>query len=118
MNLGLYIKKQREELGWTLRDLAEKSAISDSRLAEIERGRSYRTENPTRPSRENLASIANALNVPFDLLLALAGYEREQAPVELSPAARVAAALFETIPMERQELALRVLSAFVFRDDT
>lgn len=57
------IKRIREEKGMTQKQLADKVGISGAFMSLIEKG----TNNP---SEENLQKIANALDVPVEILLA------------------------------------------------
>ena len=50
------IKKRREELGMSQKDLAEKAGISQSFLCDIEQGRS-------KPSIDTALKIAEVLNI-------------------------------------------------------
>jgi transcriptional regulator with XRE-family HTH domain len=64
--LGAFIRSQRAIAHLTLRDLAERADVSNAYLSQIERG-------VHEPSIRVLHSIAEALGVPLDLLLAQAG---------------------------------------------
>lgn len=109
---GAQVRAKREMLGWTVRDAAPRLGISRSRLSEIERGQSYSTGNPTRPSRELVEKIAEVYGLPLELLLVLAGYP-EEAPLELSPASRDMLVLFERLTPDGQRLALGMLRMLV-----
>jgi len=60
--LGIKLKQLRQEKGYTLKDLAEKTALSLSYLSEIEKGKKY-------PKPEKIIAIAKALNISFDELV-------------------------------------------------
>lgn len=62
MSIGSNIKKLRNQEGLTQRELAKKSNLSRSYLADIERDR-------YNPSLESLKLIANSLNVNISMLL-------------------------------------------------
>lgn len=64
--LGQFIKAQRLQAQLSLRDLAERTNVSNPYLSQIERGLHE-------PSMRVLKSIAGALNVPVDALLSHAG---------------------------------------------
>jgi transcriptional regulator with XRE-family HTH domain len=64
--LGAFIRSQREIAGLSLRELSELAEVSNAYLSQVERGLHE-------PSIRVLHSIAGALGVPFDLLLAQAG---------------------------------------------
>ncbi len=66
---GKRIRELREERGYSLQQLAQKSTISTSYLSEIERETKC-------PSLKTLNKIAKALNYPCDQLLERGGSER------------------------------------------
>jgi transcriptional regulator with XRE-family HTH domain len=66
-NLGIIVKRQRNRLGLTLKDLAEKSGVSISHLGRIEKAQRY-------PSVEILRKIAEPLDFDDKELFHLAGY--------------------------------------------
>jgi transcriptional regulator with XRE-family HTH domain len=61
--LGKRLNKRRSELGLSLRDLAEKTALTASFLSQVER-------DLTNPSLKTLERIADALDVPLLYFLA------------------------------------------------
>ena len=63
MSLGEYIAAKRKEKGWSQRDLATASNISNAEISRLESGK--RKE----PSPSVLKEIAKALGVPFEELL-------------------------------------------------
>src|SRR5438132_4107073 len=83
---GDRIREFREDLGWTLEELAKKTHLSKSFLSEIE-------NNNRNASSENVLKIANALGASLDYLLrgevARSASRREpiQIPATLSIAA-------------------------------
>jgi transcriptional regulator with XRE-family HTH domain len=64
--LGAFIRTQRAMASLSLRELAERTDVSNAYLSQIERGLHE-------PSIRVLHSIAAALGVPLDLMLAQAG---------------------------------------------
>jgi transcriptional regulator with XRE-family HTH domain len=64
--LGGFIRAQRLTAGLSLRDLAERTGVSNAYLSQIERGLHE-------PSITVLRSIADALEVPLESLLTRAG---------------------------------------------
>lgn len=74
--LGLYIKEKRKEKGLSIRRLAELSDISHTEVKRIEDGLRKQT------SPLVLRSIATALGVQYEELMAAAGYIDEPASVE------------------------------------
>lgn len=107
-DFGSYLKAQRKARGWTLKEAADRIGTSTSRLAEVERGKSYHTEHATRPSRDLVERMAKAYELPADLLLIEAGYTPSPAK-ELSPEASRMLLLFESLPLDRRQLALGIL---------
>lgn len=69
--LGDYIKERRLSKEWSKRKLAEKSSISHSEVHRIENG------ERTNPSVPVLNALAEALGVPKDELLRVAGYKAD-----------------------------------------
>jgi len=70
-NFGTRIRKLREEKKLTLRGLAERSNLSYSFIASLEKGR-------YNPSRESIYSLANPLDADVNELLMLARFLPEQ----------------------------------------
>ena len=68
MSFGSELKRIRNNLGLTVREVAKRSDISHSYLSQVENGR----RNPPKP--ETLIKIAKGLNVNSDDLMYLAGY--------------------------------------------
>lgn len=62
-SIGKRIRKYREEKGWRQEDFAEKTGLSVTYTGMIERGEKV-------PKLETFITIANALEVSADLLLA------------------------------------------------
>lgn len=63
VDLGRRVRKQRTSLGWTQEQLAEKISVSTSFVGHVERG-------SRKASLETLVSLANALEVSLDYLMA------------------------------------------------
>ena len=61
-DIGDQLRARRHELGWSLRDLADRLGVSPSLISQIERGRA-------KPSVSTLYSIVQALDVSLDELL-------------------------------------------------
>jgi transcriptional regulator with XRE-family HTH domain len=106
---GVRLKELREAKGWTLRRAADHIGISHRRLGELERGQSWGTGNPTRPSRETVVAIAEAYDMPRDFLLELAGFAREHA--DLTDSEAMLLATFRSLESAQQALALRLVRA-------
>ncbi|MGL6170216.1 MAG: helix-turn-helix domain-containing protein, partial [Fusobacteriaceae bacterium] len=62
MNIGERIKRNRNQKGMSLRELAEKVVLSASFISQIEQGKAS-------PSIENLKKIANCLDVRVSYLI-------------------------------------------------
>ncbi len=107
-DFGAFIKSKREARNWTLREAADHIDISSSRLSEIERGVSYHTERPTRPTPDLVERIARVYDVPVAYALAEAGYTPHNG-LRLAPDAELLVSLFESLDRERRELALDFL---------
>jgi len=60
--LGRAIKRRREELGLSLRDVATETAVSASTLSRIENGTG-------KPDAENIARLTSWLDVPMERIL-------------------------------------------------
>ena len=62
MKIGLRIKERRNELGWSLRELGERSGVTAGFLSQVE-------NDQVSPSLASLQSIATAMKVPMFSLL-------------------------------------------------
>jgi transcriptional regulator with XRE-family HTH domain len=65
-SLGEFIRSQREQAHLSLRELAERTQVSNPYLSQIERGLHE-------PSMRVLKAISSGLNIPIDALLTRAG---------------------------------------------
>ncbi len=74
-SLGEMIKDRRLSKGWSKRALAEKAGISHSEVHRIETG------ERTNPSVPVLNALAEALGIPKDDLLLIAGYKSDDGDV-------------------------------------
>jgi transcriptional regulator with XRE-family HTH domain len=70
VELGRAIKRRREELGLSLRDVADVTAVSASTLSRIENGTG-------RPDADNIARITQWLDMPVDRLMKKAASDVE-----------------------------------------
>ncbi|ETW97590.1 MAG: hypothetical protein ETSY1_22060 [Candidatus Entotheonella factor] len=61
---GMKLRQFREQLGYTLKTLAQKTGLSPSYLTEIEKGKKY-------PKAEKILQLAQALELSFDDLVSL-----------------------------------------------
>lgn len=94
--LGTYIKEKRTEKGLSIRRLAELADISHTEVKRIEDGLRKRT------SPQVLRSIASALGVPYEELMATAGYIDE--PASKSSDGTVAAGIKDTEDLSQEEI--------------
>ncbi len=62
IELGRAIKRRREELGLSLRDVADKTSVSASTLSRIENGTG-------KPDADNIARLTGWLDVPIDRVM-------------------------------------------------
>lgn len=108
---GPFIKRVREAKGWSLREAARTIGLSHFRLSEIESGKNARTGHATRPSWNQVASIARAYGLDQATLLARAGYDVGDRS-ELSPDELDVLLLFAAVPAERRGLVRAMLLAF------
>jgi len=109
--LGAFIRALRSTAGLSLRDLAERTRVSNAYLSQVERGLHE-------PSITVLRAIADALGIPLESLLARAGVFDSPAPEE-NPSATPdteAAILKDPFLSEPQRVALlSVYRSFVPR---
>jgi len=76
-SIGDFIKDRRLSKGWSKRALAEKAGISHSEVHRIENGERV---NPSVPV---LNALGEALGVPKDDLLRLAGYKSDEGDISM-----------------------------------
>lgn len=72
--LGRAVKRRREELGLSLRDLADKTGVSASTLSRIENGTG-------KPDADNIARLTGWLDVPMERILGSRQADSENKPV-------------------------------------
>ena len=94
--LGTYIKEKRTEKGLSIRRLAELAAISHTEVKRIEDGLRKQT------SPQVLRSIASALGVPYEDLMAAAGYIDE--PTAETESSTVATGIKDTEDLSQEEI--------------
>ncbi|HVF23329.1 MAG TPA: helix-turn-helix transcriptional regulator [Pyrinomonadaceae bacterium] len=71
--LGRAVRRRREELGLSLRDVADKTAVSASTLSRIENGTG-------KPDADNIARLTAWLEVPVERILNTRSTENESSP--------------------------------------
>ena len=114
---GARVRARRNELRFTVRDAAKRLGISPSRLAAVERGRSYSTDATTRPSRELVERFARIYGLPQDVLLAAAGYDAGVLG-ELDDDARHLLIMFNSLPADQKRFALDIMQVIAKRVGT
>ena len=68
--LGMYVKRCREQRGWTVAELSRKSGVPYGTIRNIEQN-----EQPVKPREDTLRALSSAFGPEtLDLLFALAGY--------------------------------------------
>lgn len=108
--LGAFIRAQRQLANLSLREMSNLADVSNAYLSQIERGLHQ-------PSIRVVRSLAEALNLSVETLLAQAGLLDEEpeprAPPEPGPAATVAAILADpTLTGQQKEAVLSVYRTF------
>jgi transcriptional regulator with XRE-family HTH domain len=78
MELGRAIKRRREELGLSLRDVADVTQVSASTLSRIENGTG-------KPDADNIARLTSWLDMPVDRVMKKSGNEETIEPVIYYP---------------------------------
>ncbi len=92
--LGVYIRRLRDERGWTQEYLAERSGLKRSDVDSIERGAS------TNPAAIKLARLAVGLDVPLADLLDKCGVPPKYLPKEPGRSRETIKALLERLLLE------------------
>ncbi|MEP6850904.1 MAG: helix-turn-helix transcriptional regulator [Acidobacteriota bacterium] len=78
MELGRAIKRRREELGLSLRDVADVTNVSASTLSRIENGTG-------KPDADNIARLTTWLDMPVDRVMKMSGGSNEVEAVVYYP---------------------------------
>ena len=105
---GTYLRELRRARRLTLREVQEKSGVSNSYLSQVENGRILQ------PSPHVLQKLAEAYDVPYEHLMARAGYIRPPAvAVPSSPTVHEAPGAYTVAP----DAAARPGWAFSIPDD-
>jgi transcriptional regulator with XRE-family HTH domain len=74
---GEFLKKRREELNLTLRDVQDKTGISNAYLSQIENGK------VVQPTPSTLEKLAKCYDVPYHRLMDLAGHPIAEGSVKV-----------------------------------
>lgn len=105
--LGSYIRSQRQLAEMSLRQLAQVSSVSNAYLSQIERGLH-------KPSIKVLRSIADALNVSGETLLAQAGLvDAEPKPKNQSGGVEAAIGADERLSQEQKRALVGIYRQFL-----
>jgi transcriptional regulator with XRE-family HTH domain len=105
---GTYLRDLRRARRLTLREVEERSGVSNSYLSQVENGRILQ------PSPHVLQKLGEAYDVPYEHLMARAGYIRPaQVPPSPSPTVQETAGTYDATP----EAAPRPGWAFSIPDD-
>lgn len=75
--LGSLLRKRREDLRLTLRDVQEKTGISNAYLSQIENGRMVK------PAPALLQKLGYLYNIPYPRILELAGHPAAEGSVRV-----------------------------------
>ena len=78
MELGRAIKRRREDLGMSLRDVADKTGVSASTLSRIENGTG-------KPDADNIARLTSWLDMPIDRVMKKSSKKKTVEPVVYYP---------------------------------
>lgn len=78
IELGRAIKRKREEMNWSLRDVATETNVSASTLSRIENGTG-------KPDADNIARLTDWLNMPVDRVMKKTGEANAVEPVIYYP---------------------------------
>lgn len=82
--LGRHIKQYRQQKGLTLRDLEERTGISKSTLADLEKGKKRV------PELDTLVAISAEIGIPLWQIIEMAGYNLELPPTTAAIVQRLA----------------------------
>jgi transcriptional regulator with XRE-family HTH domain len=106
-DIGSFIRSQRETAQVSVRQLAERSGVSNPYLSQVERGL-------RKPSADVLSQIAKALRVSAEVLYVRAGILE---PSEPSPVRD--AIITDTAITERQkQVLLDIYASFIFQNES
>jgi len=103
--LGAFIRAQRTATGLSLRELAHRTQVSNAYLSQLERGLHE-------PSLTVLKSIADALGVPLESLLARAGVLDGARAADTAPAIRDTEAAILQDPQLSEPQRVALLSVY------
>ena len=103
--LGAFIRTQRQQAQMSLRDLAEKTNVSNPYLSQIERGLHE-------PSMRVLKAISDALNVSIETLLVRAGLVSDSAGGSPGPGAIDTVAAIQADPALTDEQRNSLLAVY------
>ncbi|MBC9955773.1 helix-turn-helix domain-containing protein [Yimella sp. cx-51] len=105
-DLGGYLKEQREQAQLSLRQLADRSGISNPYLSQIERGLK-------KPSAEILQALAKGLRISAEQLYVRAGILDEAGEAEALIDTRVAIMSDPLLSTKQRKVLLDLYASFV-----
>jgi transcriptional regulator with XRE-family HTH domain len=105
LDVGMFIREQRERSALSIRKLAEMTGVSNPYLSQIERG--IRT-----PSAEILRSIAGALSIRTETLYERAGLLERDEPPGVPDAIDAEARLSDT----QKQALMEIYASFISTD--
>ncbi len=105
-SLGSYLKSLRNAKGMSLRDVEQKTGISNAFLSQIESGK------VKEPSPVMLHKMSSLYGVPYETLMERAGYPVPHGKMFVSPPASSTYHRFGTITEEEEQALLDYLSFF------
>lgn len=109
-DLGHYLREQRQAAELSLRQLADKTGISNPYLSQIERGLK-------KPSAEILQSLAKGLQISAEQLYIHAGILEPESGQPSRPDVRVAINADPRLTPKQRKVLLDVYTSLVGEDD-
>lgn len=103
--IGLYLKSLRDTRNFSLREIERKTGVSNAVLSQIESGQ------VKRPSPETLLKLSGLFGVPYEDLMAKAGYP---APSRNSDDSRSVSAVFVRLGQITEDEEWELLDYLVF----
>lgn len=103
-SLGTYLRSLRDSRGLTLREVEDKSGISNAFLSQIESGK------VKQPSPSMLYKLAELYHVPYEILMERAGFPVPQTVTETANGAPAVFRRLGQISMDEEQALLDYLS--------
>lgn len=123
MTIGELIKKYREDNDISQRRFAEISGLTNGYISMLESGVNPSTGEPIAPSVKSLKSIADAMGISFDKLLALDDFnvdlsEDELATISSDELGVYVLRLIRNLSPENQRAAVQYIRYLATREDS